>query len=105
MEVPHLNALYDKYQQQGLVVLGINQEQNHSAVKDYAKNNINYPVLVYADKTYEDYRVQGIPCTYYIDKEGKINKREVGFGEGNEVAMEKLIVKLLNKEKLSRERQ
>ena len=44
---------------------------------------------------FEDYQIQGIPCTYYIDKKGKIIKREIGFAKGNEIAMEQLIVELI----------
>ena len=95
MEVPHLNALYNKYQEKGLVVLGINQEENHAEIKEYVEGNIDYPVLVDANQQFEDYQIHGIPCTYYIDREGKINKREVGFGEGNEVVMEQIIIELL----------
>ena len=95
MEVPHLNRLYAKYQEQGLMILGINQEKNHAEAREYVENNINYPILIDANNQFEDYMIQGIPCTYYIDKEGKIRKREVGFGEGSEVAMEKLIIDLI----------
>ena len=95
MEVPHLNRLYAKYQEQGLMILGINQEKNHAEVREYVENNISYPILIDANNQFEDYMIQGIPCTYYIDKEGKIRKREVGFGEGSEVAMEKLIIDLI----------
>ena len=95
MEVPHLNRLYEKYKEQGLIVLGINDEKDHSEVREYVENNINYPILIDADNQFDEYMIQGIPCTYYIDKEGRIRKREVGFGEGSEVAMEKLIVDLI----------
>ena len=50
---------------------------------------------VNANKQFEDYEIQGIPCTYYIDKKGKIIKREIGFAQGSEVAMEQLIVELI----------
>jgi len=95
VEVPHLNALYNKYKEKGLVVLGINQEENYNNLKEYIEGNIDYPVLVDANQQFEDYQIQGIPCTYYVDHEGKINKRDVGFGEGNEVTMEQIIVELL----------
>ena len=95
MEVPHLNSLYKKYQEKGLVIFGINQEENLSDIKEYVEDNIEYPILINADKQFEDYEIQGIPCTYYIDKKGKIIKREIGFAQGSEVAMEQLIVELI----------
>ena len=95
MEVPHLNSLYKKYQEKGLVIFGINQEENLSDIKEYAEDNIEYPILINANKQFEDYEIQGIPYTYYIDKKGKIIKREIGFAQGSEVAMEQLIVELI----------
>ena len=95
MEVPHLNSLYKKYQEKGLVIFGINQEENLSDIKEYAEDNIEYLILTNDNNQFEDYEIQGIPCTYYIDKRGKIIKREIGFAQGIEVAMEQLIVELI----------
>ena len=41
MEVPHLNALYNKYQEKGLVVLGINQEENHAEIHIQTRNTLH----------------------------------------------------------------
>ena len=56
---------------------------------------VRTPLAPLSNKQFEDYEIQGIPCTYYIDKKGKIIKREIGFAQGSEVAMEQLIVELI----------
>jgi len=83
MEVPHLEHLYKKYKARGLIVLGVNNESDHQAVRDFVKTQISYTVLLDGHLPFIDYDVRGIPCTYYIDKDGIIRDRDVGFnGEG-----------------------
>ena len=83
MEVPHLEHLYKKYKARGLIVLGVNNENDHQAVREFAKTQISYTVLLDGHLPFIDYDVRGIPCTYYIDKDGIIRDRDVGFnGEG-----------------------
>lgn len=83
MEVPYLEYLSKKYKDRGLVVLGVNNETDHQAVRDFAQSQISYTVLLDGHLPFIDYDVRGIPCTYYIDKDGIIRDRDVGFnGEG-----------------------
>ena len=46
VEIPHIDALYQKYKDQGLVVLGINAERNHEKVEEFAKAKVSYTVLL-----------------------------------------------------------
>ena len=95
MEVPHLNRLYQKYKDQGLVVIGVSNETD-SKLKAFAQQTpIDYTVLSNGSAPFQAYSVSGIPCTYYIDKEGIVRHREVGFGPGGEMAMEQKIKELL----------
>ena len=83
MEIPHLEYLSKKYKDRGLVVIGLNNENNHQAVRDFAQSQISYTVLLGGQMQFQDYGVRGIPCTYYVDKNGIIRDRDVGFhGEG-----------------------
>ncbi len=83
VEVPHLEYLSKKYKDRGLVVIGLNNENNHQAVRDFAESQISYTVLLDGHAQFLDYGVRAIPCTYYIDKNGIIQDRDVGFnGEG-----------------------
>ena len=95
VEIPHLEALYTKYKDQGLVVLGMNTETDYMKVKHFAEPRISYTVLLDGQTQSQAYDVSGIPCTYYIDREGIIQHRSVGFGPGDEVMIEEKIQKLL----------
>jgi len=101
-QIEHLDALYKKYQDSsrirknsGLVVIGINKEIDHDAVLEFAKGQISYIVLMDGEEAFTAYGVSGIPCTYYIDKAGKVHARDVGFPSDGEEKMEQRVKKLL----------
>lgn len=94
MEVPYLEHLSKKYKDRGLVVLGVNNESNHQVVREFARTQISYTVLLDGHLPFLDYDVRGIPCTYYIGKDGIIRDRDVGFN--GEVEMERKISNLFS---------
>lgn len=97
---PYLNAWYDKYQDDGLVVLGLHApefafekvtENVQGAVSD-AK--IKYPVALDNDfATWRAYDNQFWPAKYLIDKDGQV--RYTHFGEGDYAETEETIQALL----------
>jgi cytochrome c biogenesis protein CcdA/thiol-disulfide isomerase/thioredoxin len=98
--LPHLTAWYDKYKDQGFVVVGVHtpefafeHDTNNvaNAIKMY---DINYPVAQdnnYA--TWNNYSNQYWPAEYLIDANGII--RRVNFGEGEYDQTEMAIQELL----------
>ncbi len=93
--IPHLELLHKKYKEQGLVVIGINHEQDHEKVKKYAEEQISYVVLLDADEQFKEYGIRGIPTAFYIDREGKIRYCEIGFSPGREKEVEQKVKELL----------
>ncbi len=60
----------------------------------FAKDQgIRYPVLLGGSKVAERFGVDGIPATFYIDREGKVVSSEVGFP--GEAAMERAVQEIL----------
>ena len=94
-EIPHLEALYIKYKDQGLVVLGANTETDYIKVKRFAESRMSYSVLLDGGTQAQVYDVKGIPCTYYIDRKGIVRHRSVGFAPGGEALIEEKIKELL----------
>ncbi len=98
--LPHLTSWYDKYKDQGFVVIGIHSPEFafeketknvENAIKQY---NIHYPVAQDNDfKTWKAYSNQYWPAEYLIDSKGVI--RRTHFGEGKYDEMEEAIRALL----------
>ena len=98
--IPYLESWYDKYQSQGLVIIGNHYpEFGYEADLDNLKQavarlNIPYPVAQDNDgKTWNAYNNHYWPALYLIDKRGEIRYRYVG--EGNYSATESAIQALL----------
>ena len=92
MEVPHFVELYNKYHDAGLEVVGINFEKDRSgAYLDYEGSRakvpgearrlgINYALLFGIQEIIRQVPgFRGFPTTLFIDHEGAVRVREVGY--------------------------
>ena len=93
--IPFLEALYRRYRDQDLVVIGLNHEKDHDKVKAFAKGQISYPVLLGADKQFMEYGIRGIPTAFYIARDGKIRYQQVGYSPIREKEIEQKVRDLL----------
>ncbi len=72
-EMPDLDSLYNKYKDQGFVVLAISDEETAKVAPFIAEHKISYPVLLDpGDKVTNDFVVQGIPKTFVYGRSGKM---------------------------------
>ena len=72
-EMPDLQALYDKYKDQGFVVLSISDEETAKVSPFISERKIGYPVLLDPGrKVNEAFVVEGIPKSFVYDREGKL---------------------------------
>ena len=72
-EMPDLQALYDKYKGEGLVVLSISDEETAKVTPFIAERKITYPVLLDPGrKVNEAFVVEGIPKSFVYNREGKL---------------------------------
>jgi cytochrome c biogenesis protein CcdA/thiol-disulfide isomerase/thioredoxin len=98
--LPYVRAWYDKYRDQGLVVIGVHApefafekdiDNVRRAVKDLG---VDYPVAI--DNDYAIWRAfdnRYWPAHYFVDAEGRIRYHH--FGEGDYAESEAVIQKLL----------
>lgn len=86
--IPHLIQLYKNYRENGLELIGMDVDKGDvETVRRFVKSmDIPYPVVVAPDDVVRSYRVNGIPATFLIDKEGNIRERIAGFS--NTIAQE-----------------
>lgn len=81
-EAPALEAVWQRFRGEGLVVIGINQprsdpeEQARAFLKEFG---VTYP-NVFDTQGFSgiDYGVSGIPVTFFVNREGIVERRFVG---------------------------
>jgi|WetSurMetagenome_2_1015567.scaffolds.fasta_scaffold107569_2 thiol-disulfide isomerase/thioredoxin len=81
-EIPDFIKVYDTYKSKGLEIVGIAlDEDGWSIVKPFLeKNKLNYPVVLGTADIVQKYGgIEGIPTTFFVDKNGNIVDRQVGM--------------------------
>jgi peroxiredoxin len=73
-ELPQLVSAYDQLQDEGLVIVGLNMQEGRDLITPFAEDRgIDFPVLIDRDGDVGDqYRLLGLPTTYFIDANGVV---------------------------------
>lgn len=78
-EMPLLQQYHDEYQEQGLIVLGLNLNEPEVTVRGFVKDyGVHFPILLDKDHVRKQYGVFSYPTTFFIDKHGTIRDIYVG---------------------------
>jgi peroxiredoxin len=84
-EMPDLQALYDKYKDQGFVVVSISDEEAAKVQPFISERKISYPVLLDPGrKVNELFQVEGIPKSFVYDREGKLVAQSIDMRTRNQ---------------------
>ncbi len=86
-EIPHFVALNKKYQDRGLAIVGLNNEQTSdmaeaaAQVRKFCKSaGVTYPCAVVSDDFLAQIpNFQGFPTTLFIDRTGQVRLRVTGY--------------------------
>jgi succinate dehydrogenase hydrophobic membrane anchor protein len=80
-EMPEFVAAYDRYQDDGLVIVGVNAQETASQAAGFMDNfNMTFPVALDARGDVQQlYNVRGLPTTVFIDREGRVAERWAGL--------------------------
>ena len=98
--IPELVSLQEKYDEKGLVILGISLDDPRTTPDRYLqafkrKFRINYAVLRFTPGVISDYfkeETPSIPTMFIIDRKGQIRDRIVGFRPGKvEASLSKIL--------------
>ena len=72
-EMPDLETLYERFRSQGLVVLGISDEEQAKVEPFIRERKVTFPVLLDPGrKVNEAFVVEGIPKSFVYDRDGKL---------------------------------
>ncbi|HXW67992.1 MAG TPA: redoxin domain-containing protein [Dissulfurispiraceae bacterium] len=96
-EMPVIEKTYDKYKDQGLVILAVNIGQERDAVVKFINGiKISYTVLLDPGTLVtKRYGVTGLPITFIIDRNGIIKQKILG--EAGQTAFEEIVLGQLRK--------
>ena len=95
-QLPQIQKLHEKYEKNGLVVLGITPENDRDRLREFARQNkLSYPILLKGGKVFKDYKLGQIPDVCIINKELVVSSMYIGFNPGNEEKIEAEVRSLL----------
>jgi len=79
-EYPNLLAAWERYRDQGVVLLGVDYQDNSSAATAFMKQmGGDWPILADpGSRVAIDYGVYGVPETFFIGRDGVIGLKRVG---------------------------
>ena len=88
LEMPSLIELQKKYGPEGLQIVGIaNDDAGEKEILDFAhKMGVNYPILQGTNEVGDEYRVSGLPTSFFIDRSGNIVHSQLGIAEAEDLA-------------------
>ena len=95
--MPHLVKLYEKYKSRGLEILAIScdDKADRHLVAPFAKEHkVTFPVL-FDEGVGKLYNVRGYPTSIFIDKQGHIRYRDMGFRDETPRELEVIFDELL----------
>lgn len=100
--MPHLQTLYERYNQQGFVVLGISIDGPESIANvrsTVARLGVEFPVLLDVDsRVVAQYNPRtSAPFSVLIGRDGRILVQQEGFTTGNEQALDEAVAKAISK--------
>lgn len=79
-EMPALQAQWEKWRDQGVVVLGVNTGEDEMTVQNFVRQTgVDFPILFDTDnEAVRDYGIVPMPTTFFVDKKGKISSIHQG---------------------------
>ncbi|MBI5683183.1 MAG: redoxin domain-containing protein [Deltaproteobacteria bacterium] len=94
-EMPKLEASYKNLKDKGFEILAVNVEDPRDKAMNFVHElKLTYPILLDEDqKAAGQYKVYGIPTSFFIDKNGIVRGRV--FGGMDEKTIEKVVMPLL----------
>ena len=95
---PWLNAMHAKYSSQGLVIVGVNLDNDPAAAAAFLKEYpADFQIHYDTDATLaRQYDIQGMPSSVVIGRDGEIDETHIGFKVKRQDEYEAALVAALN---------
>ena len=97
---PWLNEMHARYGKDGLVIIGVNVDQDPDAASEFlqkypAQFKIHYDS---AGKLAQEFGVRGMPSSFVIGRDGQLAAQHIGFKVKKQVEYEATLVTTLQQE-------
>ena len=95
-EMPDIEAVYQGYKDLGVEVIGIDRKESKSTVETFVQEG-RYSWTFLLDTSgdvFKDYRVSGIPKSFFVDEAGII--REIHIGQMSQEIIEEKLKETMN---------
>lgn len=95
--MPVLESLHQRFGSRGLVVIGVSQDRNASAIAPFARRHgVTFPIVHDAGNAIAGrYSPPRMPTTYLIDRAGIVRHVHAGYRSGDAATLEREITALL----------
>lgn len=96
---PWMNEMQQRYTKDGLRIIAVNLDQDQQLAKQFlAEYPANFTIAFDPEGiTAQQFKVQGMPSAYLIDRNGKLHTTHLGFKEKDSLAVENEIKSLLKR--------
>ena len=96
-EMPVLNRLQERYREQGLVVIGVNVDNNVRNARTFLRRTpVQFRIVHDPGKEVADrYNPPRMPSSYLVDRRGVIRHVHEGFRSGDAAVIERRVRELL----------
>jgi peroxiredoxin len=88
VEMPDIEKSYQSHKGEGLVILGIDMAEDAATVSNFVRQQNHYSWTFILDpdsKASDAYNVDGIPASFFIDRDGVIRDYKLGAMSGAEL--------------------
>lgn len=85
-EIPQFVDAYQRFRDEGLVVVGVNMQEGRSIAQRYADDfGMEFPIVIDVDgEVGDEYRLLGLPVTFFIGRDGVVRSVFTGPFEATE---------------------
>jgi peroxiredoxin len=98
-EMKHLKSIYEKYQENGFTILGINQDSPRSMAKVSSfveSQNVKFPIILDPNQEiFQQFNGQSIPLLFLYNTKGEVVYSHLGYLPGDEIELKEEIKKTL----------
>ena len=78
-ELPLLQSRYERLRSSGLVVVGVDEQEEAAQVRAFVKSHgVTYPVMLDDRKAFDTYGGHAIPTSLFIDRRGVLQAVHIG---------------------------